>query len=130
MALTSSMAELERTAVQLWEAKRLADKADVPHGRLALLLLDNAVEMSLLRSAKGLMAFAHLYNNAAYMLKDVEPGDEEGGQLKREIESKSLSRSKQKRIERDFTSSRFASSPATSISVVVVTVSCRCSLAL
>lgn len=33
-------------AVQLWEARRLASYDDVPRGRLALLLLDNAAETS------------------------------------------------------------------------------------
>lgn len=100
--MTSSMAELERAAVQLWEAKRFADVGDVPHGRLALLLLDNAVEMSLLRSAKTKMAFATLYNNAAYQLKDIEPEDEQGVAFKREIESKTLPTKRRKQIERNF----------------------------
>jgi len=33
--MASSMDELERAAVQLWEAKRLAEYEDVAHGRLA-----------------------------------------------------------------------------------------------
>lgn len=100
--MTSSMAELERTIVQLWEAKRLASKNDVPHGRLALLLLDNAIEISLMRSAKSLMSFASLYNNAVDLLKDFEPDDEEGKRLKREIQSRTMSKTKRKKIERDF----------------------------
>ena len=61
--MATSMDELERAVVQLSEARRLAAQGDVAHGRLALLLLDNAAEMSLWRSAKTRMAWAELYNN-------------------------------------------------------------------
>jgi hypothetical protein len=50
--LASSMDQLERTAVQSWEAKRLAEYEDVAHGRLAMLLLDNAAETCLMRSTQ------------------------------------------------------------------------------
>lgn len=96
------MAELERTVVQLWEAKRLASRNDVPHGRLALLLLDNAIEISLMREAKSLMAFSSLFNNAARLLSDVSDDDEEGRRIRREIEPLVLSKTKRRKIEQDF----------------------------
>jgi hypothetical protein len=43
---------LERTGIQLMGARRLADFDDVAHGRLALLLLDNAAETLLDRRAE------------------------------------------------------------------------------
>jgi hypothetical protein len=96
------MDELERAVVQLQEARRLAAVGDVAHGRLALLLLDNAAEMSLWRSAKTRMAWAELYNNMAYKMGPVRPEDEEGQRLKKEIGARTLSRSRRKRIERYF----------------------------
>jgi hypothetical protein len=96
------MDELERAVVQLWEAKRLAARGDVAHGRLALLLLDNAAEMSLMRAAKSSMAWAEMYNNMAYVMRSVEPGDEKGQKLKEEIEARTLSKDRRWRIERYF----------------------------
>ena len=102
--MASSMDELERTAVQVWEAKRLAAHEDVAHGRLALLLLDNAAETSMMRSAKNSMVFAEMYANMAYLLRDVEPHDEEGQRLKKQIEAGALSKRKRKQVERNFDS--------------------------
>ena len=79
--MATSMDQLERTVVQLWEARRLAARRDVPHGRLALLLLDNVAETSLMRSAQVSMTWAKFYNDAAYILRSVEPGDELGQRL-------------------------------------------------
>ncbi|WP_315093224.1 hypothetical protein [uncultured Cellulomonas sp.] len=96
------MSELERAAVQLWEAKRLAEYDDVVHGRLALLLLDNAAETSLMRSAKSSFIYAEAYGNMAYLLRDLDPDDAEGQQLKRDIDAKSLSKRRRKQVERNF----------------------------
>jgi len=101
-ALASSMDELERTAVQLWEAKRLAEYEDVVHGRLALLLLDNAAETCLMRSSQSFLTWAEMYGNMAYQLRDVDPDDVEGQRLKGEIEAKTLSRRRRRQIERNF----------------------------
>lgn len=100
--LPASMDELERTAVQLWEAKRLADHDDVAHGRLALLLLDNAAETSLMRSAKNSFIYVEMYGNMAYQLRGVAPGDSEGQRLKSEIDAKTLSKRGRRQIERNF----------------------------
>lgn len=62
-ALASSMDELERITIQLWEAKRLAEYEDVAHGRLALLLLDNAAETCLMRSSQSFLINAEMYGN-------------------------------------------------------------------
>jgi hypothetical protein len=101
-ALASSMNELERTAVQLWEAKRLAEYDDVAHGRLALLLLDNAAETCLMRSSQSSFTYAEMYANMAHQLRDVHPDDVAGQQLKGEIEANALSRRRRNRIERSF----------------------------
>lgn len=90
--MASSMDQLERTVVQIQEAKRLAAWGDIAHGRLALLLLDNAAEMSLMRTATASMMHAEMYNNMAYVLRNVEPDDEERQKLKAEIESGTMGR--------------------------------------
>lgn|GEM_PF-6464753 len=61
--MASSIEALERAAVQLWEAKRLAEYNDVVHGRLALLLLDNAAETSLRRSKEASFIYVEMYGN-------------------------------------------------------------------
>jgi hypothetical protein len=96
------MEQLDRTVVQLWEAKRLAAWADVAHGRLALLLLDNAAEMSLMRTAEASMVYAEMYKSLAYVLRDVTPDDEAGQKLKKEIEAGTISKRRKKQIERNF----------------------------
>jgi len=98
------MNELERTAVQLWEAKRLAEHEDVAHGRLALLLLDNAAEISLMRSATSRMRFAEIYGDMAYMLRDFEPEDVEGQYIKQRIEEGRVSKRRRTQVERNFDS--------------------------
>jgi hypothetical protein len=96
------MEQLERTVVQLWEAKRLAGWGDIAHGRLALLLLDNAAEMSLMRTAQAGLIYAEMYNNMAYLLRDVEPDDVTGQDLQEKIEAGTISKRRKKQIERNF----------------------------
>lgn len=96
------MDQLERTAVQLCEAKRLAEYKDVAHGRLALLLLDNAAETSLMRSAQSCFTYAEMYAGMALLLRDVARDDNEGQRLKSEIGAKTLSRRRRRQIERNF----------------------------
>jgi hypothetical protein len=96
------MEQLERTVVQLWEAKRLAAWGDIAHGRLALLLLDNAAEMSLMRTAQASLIYADMYNNMAYLVRDVEPDDEMGQDLKKKIEAGTISKTRKKQVERSF----------------------------
>jgi hypothetical protein len=94
------MEQLERTVVQLWEAKRLAAWGDIAHGRLALLLLDNAAEMSLMRTAQASLIYAEMHNDMAYLLRDVEPDDETGQDLKKKFEAGTISKRRKKQIER------------------------------
>jgi hypothetical protein len=100
--LASSMDQLERTVVQLWEAKRLAAWGDIAHGRLALLLLDNAAEMSLMRTAQASLIHAEMYNNMAYLVRDVEPDDEMGQDLRKKLEAGTISKRRKKQVERSF----------------------------
>lgn len=98
------MDELERIAIQLWEAKRLSGFEDVAHGRLALLLLDNAAETSMMRSARTGMSFAEMYGDMAYLLTDVSADDEEGQRLRRRVEAGAISRGRRRQIEHNFES--------------------------
>jgi hypothetical protein len=96
------MAQLEGTTVQLLEARRLAEFADVVHGRLALLLLDNAAEISLRRTAASTMEWARLYNNAADQLRDVDPAQDGLEELLAEIGAHTVSRTLANRVDRDY----------------------------
>ncbi len=87
---------------QLLEAKRLAGYGDVAHGRLALLLLDNAAEVSLRRTAATTMTWAQLYNNAAIQLRDVDPEQDGLQELLDEIGARTVSRTLAKRIDRGY----------------------------
>jgi hypothetical protein len=98
------MDQLERTVVQIGEARRLARWGDIPHGRLALLLLDNAAEMSLMRTAEASMIQAEWYTDMDYLLQDVDPDDKEGQKLKAEIDAKTIS--KKRRSGSSITSTR------------------------
>ena len=100
--MPSSMDELERAAVQLWEAKRLAEYEDVAHGRLALLLLDNAAETSMMRSAQVAFVHAEMYGAMAYLLREVAPGDSQGQRLKTEADANALSKRRRRQIEHHF----------------------------
>lgn len=72
------MEELERIAVQLHEAKRLTAYDDVAHGRLAFLLLDNAAEISLKRTARTGLMWAEKYRDLAESMGAPEDLNEEG----------------------------------------------------
>lgn len=100
--MPSSMSELERAAVQLWEASRLAEYQDVAHGRLALLLLDNAAEMSLVRSARTPLTMAGHYETLAYQLEDVDPTDDEGQRLKADVSRRVVPPGRRRQIDRNF----------------------------
>jgi hypothetical protein len=95
---------LERTVVQLVEARRLADFDNVPHGRLALLLLDNAAETMLYRQAKEALGWAGWYSKMLKQLGPFEDGDDEDLKALREgLESKTVSEKTRKKIEQNFT---------------------------
>lgn len=88
--MPSSMEELERTLVQLWEARRLARLKDVPHVRLALLLLDNASETSLMRTAKHYLGWSEMLARLKGMGAPIH-GDK-----------RMLSRAERRSVERNF----------------------------
>ena len=96
------MERLERTTVQLWEARRLAAYGDVPRGRLALLLLDNAAETMLRRIAASTLVWPDFYGGLLRQLRSVNADDEEGQRLKRQFELRTLSKRTRRQIERDF----------------------------
>jgi hypothetical protein len=93
---------LERTVVQLVEARRLADFDDVPHGRLALLLFDNAAETLLSRRAKEALIEAGWYGNALKKLAHIEVEDEKLAAFREELESKAVSEKTRQSIEKNF----------------------------
>jgi hypothetical protein len=86
------MDRLERTVIQLVEARRLADFDDVAHGRLALLLLDNIAETLLDRCAREALIEAGWYSNALKKLADINAAENEKlTALREELESKAVS---------------------------------------
>jgi hypothetical protein len=94
---------LERTVVQLVEARRLADFEDVSHGRLAPLLLDNAAETMLYRRAKEELIYASWYGNA---LKKLEPLDDAENEdlktLREELNAKAVPDKTRQKIQQHF----------------------------
>ncbi|UXA08307.1 hypothetical protein KXD96_09555 [Mycobacterium sp. SMC-2] len=97
------MDRLERTVVQLVEARRLTDFGDVAHARLALLLLDNAAETLLDRRADLALDEAKMYSNALRSLGPVGEDDpEELKAFRAELASKTVSEKTRHKIERNF----------------------------
>ncbi|MGK5555862.1 hypothetical protein ACSNOI_30020 [Actinomadura kijaniata] len=94
------MQQLERTTVQLWEARRLAKYNDVPHGRLALLLLDNAAEIVLRRSSSAMMYSVDLHEGLLRQLDGIETA--EAQELRAELEPKTLTKKERRAIDREF----------------------------
>jgi len=75
----------------------------VPHGRLALLLLDNAAETLLDRLANTALVDANMYRNALRSLSDLDDeGDEELRAFREELESKTVSDKARQKIEQNF----------------------------
>jgi hypothetical protein len=96
------MEALERTTVQLHEARRLAAYDDVPHGRLALLLLDNAAETMLMRSVDHELWWADVCGRLLRQVRSWNADGEKAKSLESELEAKALSKSARRRIEREF----------------------------
>ncbi len=93
---------LERTVVQLVEARRLMEFDDVPHGRLALLLLDNAAETMLMQRAKESLDWADWYGGLLKQLEQLDANNDEVKLLREEIEAKTVSDRTRQRLEQDF----------------------------
>ena len=92
---------LYRTVVQLEEAKRFILDGDVARLRLALILLDNAVEVIMSRVIDDELGYARTYARILKMFP-AGPLDVESEALRREIEAKVLPSRRQKKIERYF----------------------------
>ena len=95
------MDRLYRTVVQLEEAKRLIEQGDVAHLRLALILLDNAVEVMMHRVIEDELMRSNMYSR---MLESLPPGplDPKGEELRREISTHVVPSKRQKEIRRFF----------------------------
>lgn len=63
LVLEFRLKRIERIVVQLLEAKRFADEGSEPHGRLALLLLDNLAEILIHREVEYQLAFASMFRS-------------------------------------------------------------------
>ena len=95
------MERLRRTVVQLEEAKRFILDGEVARLRLALILLDNAVEVMLHRRVTENLGRANSY---ARMLQKFPDGplDAKGETLRQEIAAKIVPRARQKKVARYF----------------------------
>jgi len=87
--------------VQLSEAKRFAAHGDPSYSRLALLLLDNAAELSLLRTAKSALLLTDIYAEMDNRLDEAELG-QEGESLHASVRLRPVSARQRKKIERAF----------------------------
>jgi len=95
------MERLYWTVVQLEEAKRLVKQGDVAHLRLALILLDNAVEVMMHRVIEGKLQYANMY---ARMVENFPEGplDPEGEKIRRDLSLEVVPLKQQKQIRRIF----------------------------
>ncbi len=95
------MQRLYRTIVQLEESKRFIIDGDVAHLRLALILLDNAVEAMMMRVIDDKLRNARL---CARLLETFPAGplDVEGEALRQDLRAKVIQPRRQKKIERYF----------------------------
>ena len=95
------MRRLHNSVVQLEESKRFILSGSIPHLRLALILLDNAIEVMMHRVLEDDLRHANAYLR---MSESFPPGplDEKGEQLRDEIRSQSVSVKRQRAIRRYF----------------------------
>jgi len=95
------MERLRRTVVQLEEAKRFILDGEVARLRLAIILLDNAVEVILHRKVNDALRSANMY---ARMLQRFPDGqlEAEGEALRQEIAAKTIPQARQKKVARFF----------------------------
>jgi hypothetical protein len=94
---------LEGIVTQLVEARRLADFDDVAHGRLALLLLDNAAETLLARRAEEALIWADMHSNALRTFDHFgDPQDEDLKAFVEELRAKAVSEKTRQKIRQNF----------------------------
>jgi hypothetical protein len=95
------MERLRRTVVQLEEAKRFILDGEVARLRLAVILLDNAVEVILHRRVSDTLQSANMYARMLQRFPDG-PLDAQGEALRQEIAAKTIPQARQKRVARFF----------------------------
>jgi hypothetical protein len=95
------MERLRRTVVQLEEAKRFILDGEVARLRLAVILLDNAVEVMLHRRVREDLGSANMYGRMLQRFPDG-PLDAEGEVLRQEIAAKIIPPARQKKVARYF----------------------------
>lgn len=95
------MERLRRTVVQLEEAKRFILGGEVARLRLALILLDNAVEVMLQRRISEDLSRANMYARMLQRFPDG-PLDPQGEALKQEIAAEIIPSARQKKVARYF----------------------------
>lgn len=102
-AMTEEFATLERATAQMVEAKRFARHGTTAYSRLALLLLDNAAELSLARSARSALRVAGLYDQMSERLAKLGDDQMTDG-LHESVRRHVISARRRKKIEREFDS--------------------------
>jgi hypothetical protein len=95
------MERLRRTVVQLEEAKRFILDGEVARLRLAVILLDNAVEVMLHRRVSQDLGRANSYARMLQRFPDG-PLDAEGEALRQEIAAQTIPQARQKKVARVF----------------------------
>jgi hypothetical protein len=95
------MERLRRTVVQLEEAKRFILDGEVAHLRLAVILLDNAVDVILHRRVSDTLQSANMYARMLQRFPDG-PLDGQGEALRQEIAAKTIPQARQKKVARFF----------------------------
>jgi hypothetical protein len=95
------MERLRRTVVQLEEAKRFILDGEVARLRLAVILLDNAVEVILHRRVSDTLQSANMYARMLQRFPDG-PLDAQGEALRQEIAAKTIPQARQKKVARFF----------------------------
>lgn len=95
------MERLHRTVVQIEVAKQSIQNGDLAHLRVALILLDNAVEVMMHRIIKDELFHTDMYER---MLRNFPKGplDAKGEELRREMASHVISRRRRDEIRRYF----------------------------
>lgn len=95
------MERLRRTVVQLEEAKRFILDGEVARLRLAVILVDNAVEVMLHRSVSEDLDRANSYARMLQRFPDG-PLDAKGDALRQEIAAQTIPQARQKKVGRFF----------------------------
>src|SRR5688572_29707981 len=96
------MEQLEQVVVQFDECRRLMEKRSTAHLRLALILIDNAVEVIMLHRIRNELARNHMYEKVLEVLGDDPPSEEAGSKYLDEAREKYVSKSRRREIDRLF----------------------------